>query len=80
MSAKHLLTMTACRLAVSAGSRAETPTAADKLGWRMAVHSYTFMNFSIREVIAKTAALGLKDILQRDLRGTRGAAVTRGAS
>jgi sugar phosphate isomerase/epimerase len=33
---------------------------ADKLGWQLAVHSYTFKNFSIFEAIDKTAALGVK--------------------
>jgi sugar phosphate isomerase/epimerase len=32
---------------------------ADKLGWQLAVHSYTFRKFSIFEAIDKTAALGL---------------------
>jgi sugar phosphate isomerase/epimerase len=34
--------------------------AADKLGWQLAVHAYTFRKFSIFECIDKTAALGLK--------------------
>ena len=33
---------------------------ADKLGWQMAIHAYTFRKFSIFECIDKTAALGLK--------------------
>lgn len=35
-------------------------TAADKLGWQLAVHSYTFKEFPIFEAIDKTAALGIK--------------------
>jgi L-ribulose-5-phosphate 3-epimerase len=35
-------------------------SAADKLGWQMAIHAYTFRKFSIFECIDKTAALGLK--------------------
>ena len=35
-------------------------TAADKLGWQMAIHAYTFRKFSIFECIDKTTALGLK--------------------
>ena len=35
-------------------------TPAERLGWQMAIHSYTFKEFSIDEAIAKTAALGLK--------------------
>jgi sugar phosphate isomerase/epimerase len=33
---------------------------ADKLGWQLAVHSYTFQKFSILDAIDKTAALGVK--------------------
>lgn len=36
---------------------AQTP--AEKLGWQLAVHSYTFQKFSIFEAIDKTASLGL---------------------
>lgn len=32
---------------------------ADKLGWQLAVHSYTFRKFSIDDAIAKTAAMGV---------------------
>lgn len=35
-------------------------SAADKLGWQMAIHAYTFRKFTIFECIDKTAALGLK--------------------
>src|ERR1017187_965717 len=35
-------------------------SAADELGWQMAIHAYTFRKFSIFECIDKTAALGLK--------------------
>ena len=34
--------------------------AADKLGWQLAVHSYTFQKFSLFDAIDKTAALGVK--------------------
>lgn len=34
--------------------------ACDKLGWQLAIHAYTFKNFSIFDCIDKTAALGLK--------------------
>src|ERR1035441_6689408 len=37
-------------------------SAADELGWQMAIHAYTFRKFSIFECIDKTAALGLKDM------------------
>jgi L-ribulose-5-phosphate 3-epimerase len=45
---------------VLAQDEANTPSAADKLGWQMAIHAYTFRKFSIFECIDKTAALGLK--------------------
>jgi sugar phosphate isomerase/epimerase len=35
-------------------------TGAEQLGWRMAIHAYTFRKFSIEDCIDKTAALGLK--------------------
>ncbi len=35
-------------------------SAAEKLGWQMAIHAYTFRKFSIFDCIDKTAALGLK--------------------
>jgi sugar phosphate isomerase/epimerase len=46
----------------AAGTEAQTPaptSAADQLGWQLAVHSYTFKNFSIFDAIDKTAALGV---------------------
>jgi len=45
---------------VVAQDAAKTPSAAEKLGWQMAIHAYTFRKFSIFECIDKTAALGLK--------------------
>jgi sugar phosphate isomerase/epimerase len=45
---------------VLAQEAAKTPSAADQLGWQMAIHAYTFRKFSIFECIDKTAALGLK--------------------
>ena len=35
-------------------------SAAEKLGWQMAIHAYTFRKFTVFECINKTAALGLK--------------------
>jgi len=35
-------------------------TAAEKLGWQLAIHSYTFQKFPILESIDKTKALGVK--------------------
>jgi sugar phosphate isomerase/epimerase len=47
----------------SAGARAQTPSdtsSTDKLGWQLAVHSYSYRKFSIFDAIDKTAALGVK--------------------
>jgi len=49
--------MATCVLAQDA---AKAASAADKLGWQMSIHAYTFRKFSIFECIDKTAALGLK--------------------
>jgi sugar phosphate isomerase/epimerase len=35
-------------------------SSADRLGWQLAVHSYTFQKFSIFDAVDKTAALGVK--------------------
>jgi sugar phosphate isomerase/epimerase len=45
---------------VLAQDAAKAASAADKLGWQMAIHAYTFRKFSIFECIDKTAALGLE--------------------
>jgi sugar phosphate isomerase/epimerase len=45
---------------VLAQDAAKAASAADKLGWQMSIHAYTFRKFSIFECIDKTAALGLK--------------------
>ena len=37
-----------------------SPTDAEKLGWTLAMHSYTFRLFNIYDAIDKTAALGIK--------------------
>ncbi len=42
------------------GKAAAAETGAEKLGWELAVHSYTFQKFSIYEAIDKTAAMGVK--------------------
>jgi sugar phosphate isomerase/epimerase len=48
----------------SVGTQAQVSTndtsSADKLGWQLAVHSYSFRKFSIFNAIDKTAALGVK--------------------
>jgi len=44
-----------------AGATGPTPTpGADKLGWKLAVHSYTFRKFNIFDAIDKTAAMGIR--------------------
>ncbi|MGO8928503.1 MAG: sugar phosphate isomerase/epimerase family protein [Limisphaerales bacterium] len=45
---------------VLAQNAAKGASAADKLGWQLSIHAYTFRKFSIFECIDKTAALGLK--------------------
>lgn len=42
------------------GTPAGAETSSEKLGWQLAVHSYTFQKFSIEDAIDKTAALGIK--------------------
>jgi sugar phosphate isomerase/epimerase len=39
---------------------AQDQTPAEQLGWKLAVHSYTFRKFSIFDAIDKTAAMGIK--------------------
>jgi sugar phosphate isomerase/epimerase len=55
-----ILGLAACCVAVFAGNRAAAETAAEKLGWQLAVHSYTFQKFSIYDAIDKTAGTGIK--------------------
>ena len=38
----------------------QNQSAAEQLGWTLAVHSYTFQKFSIFDAIDKTAAIGIK--------------------
>lgn len=45
---------------VAAQDTAPQSKAAEKLGWQLALHSYTFQKFSIFDAIDKTSALGLK--------------------
>lgn len=40
--------------------QAADQTPAEKLGWKLAIHSYTFQKFSIFDAIDKTADLGVK--------------------
>jgi len=48
-----------CSLGAIAQTKIDT-SAADQLGWQLAVHSYTFQKFTIFDAIDKTAALGVK--------------------
>ena len=41
-------------------ARAQEPTPAEKLGWQLAIHSYTFQKFSVFDAIDMSAALGVK--------------------
>jgi len=65
----------ACLLALTLMGHAQTPVpavtfvpsdgaaqtvAADRLGFKLAIHAYTFRKFSLDEAIQKTAALGIK--------------------
>jgi sugar phosphate isomerase/epimerase len=45
---------------VSTLAHAQEQTPAGKLGWQLAIHSYTFQKFSIFDAIDKSAALGVK--------------------
>ena len=47
-------------LLVSTLAHAQEQTPAEKLGWQLAIHSYTFQKFSIFDAIDKSAALGVK--------------------
>jgi len=58
---KLLLSLLGIGLACSAWAQAKPDTtSADKLGWQLAIHSYTFQKFSIFDAIDKSAALGVK--------------------
>ena len=62
MKTKMMLMLAAALVALAVGARAAEQTAAEKIGWTMAVHSYTFHKFSIFDAIDKTAQVGLKDL------------------
>ena len=49
-------------LAVASWAVAQEQTPAEKLGWKLAIHSYTFQKFSIFDAIDKTAAMGIKNM------------------
>jgi sugar phosphate isomerase/epimerase len=54
---KKTLFLLAAILCPIVGRAEQSP--AEKLGWQLAVHSYTFQKFSIFDAIDKTAALGI---------------------
>lgn len=56
---KRLL-MIAGILSLSSWAFSQEPSAAERLGWQVAVHSYTFKNFSLFDAIDKTAQVGAK--------------------
>jgi sugar phosphate isomerase/epimerase len=58
-----LLMMLAAILSTSMAFAADAttqPTPAEQLGWKLAMHSYTFSRFSIDDAIDKTADLGIR--------------------
>lgn len=60
---KKLLLLLTSTLFCSGAFAQDSPndtSSADKLGWQLAVHSYTFQKFSIFDAIDKTKALGVK--------------------
>ncbi len=57
---KSFLLITALSCTAWASASAETP--AEQLGWKLAIHSYTFQKFTIFEAIDKTAAMGVKNM------------------
>ncbi|SPE60738.1 Xylose isomerase domain protein TIM barrel [Verrucomicrobia bacterium] len=59
MQRSRILTLV-CALGLSVGAHAGEPTAADKLGWQLAIHERTFQKFPLSVGMDKTAALGLK--------------------
>ena len=61
MKTKMMMLATGLLALVGTGWAAEQ-TAAEKLGWTMAVHSYTFHKYSIFDAIDKTAEVGLMDM------------------
>src|ERR1035441_921026 len=64
MTLMRKLTLLAAALVVGtcvlAQDAVKAASAADELGWQMAIHAYTFRKFSIFDCIDKTAALDLK--------------------
>ena len=62
MKTKTMLMLAAGLLTLAGTGWAAEQTPAEKLGWTMAVHSYTFQKFSIFDAIDKTAEVGLKDM------------------
>jgi len=49
-----------CVATLHAQTASNTTSSADKLGWQLAIHSYTFQKFSIFDAIDKTSALDVK--------------------
>lgn len=58
-TAARLLPLLSVALSLVA-STASAQSAAEQLGWKLAIHSYTFQKYSILEAIDKTAAIGVK--------------------
>lgn len=54
--------LAALTLVVTGRTTVSAETPAEKLGWKLAVHSYTFQKFSIFDAIDKTSELGIKSM------------------
>ena len=57
---KFPLTLVAALAVILPTIAAENQSPAAQLGWKLAIHSYTFQKFSIFEAIDKSAAIGVK--------------------
>jgi sugar phosphate isomerase/epimerase len=57
---KLLVSAFVALLAICARAQTNDTSSADKLGWQLAIHSYTFQKFPIFEAIDMTKALGVK--------------------
>ncbi len=59
---KAFLCLIASLALASSLAAQQEPSPAEKLGWKLAIHSYTFQKFSIFDAIDKTAAMGIKNM------------------
>lgn len=54
--------LVSCVICLSCGQKQENQTAAEKMGWRLGIQSYSFHRFSVTEALDKTQELGVKYI------------------